>query len=86
MFIGHRRLYDAFVFQKDAHLAQPGALMLMFMLSFDLVSPRTVERLKQKPQTQQVIHFFQEAGYGLRPGNESIDRFERTWWRPFITR
>ena len=84
MFIGHRRLYDAFVFQKDAHSVQPGTLM--FKPSSDLVSPRTLERLKQEPQTQQVIHFFQEAGYGLRPGNESIDRFERTWWRPFITR
>jgi len=86
MFIEHKRLYDAFIFQKDAHLAQPGTLMLMFMLSSDLVSPRTLERLKQKPQTQQVIHFFQEAGYGLRLGNESVECFERTSCRPFITR
>ena len=54
----------------------------MFMLSSDFVTPRTVERLKQKPQTQQVIYFFQEARCGLRPGNENIDRFERTRWRP----
>src|SRR5713226_8538449 len=59
---------------------------LMLMLSSSLVSPRTGERLKQKPQTQQVIHFFQEAGYGLRFGNESIDCFERTRWQSLITR
>jgi hypothetical protein len=59
---------------------------LIFMLSSDLVSPRTVEGLKQKPQTQQVIHFFQEAGYGLRFGNESVDRIERSRWQALISR
>jgi hypothetical protein len=63
-------------------LVQPGTLMLK--LDSDLISPRTLERLEQNPQTQQVIYFFQKARYGLRPGNESIDRLERTRRRLLI--
>jgi len=61
-------------------------MFMMFMMRSNLVSPRTGKRLKQKPQTQQVIHFFQEVGYGLRFGNESIDCVERTRWQQLISR
>jgi hypothetical protein len=32
MFFEHKRLYDAFVFQKDAHPVQPGTLMMFRLL------------------------------------------------------
>jgi hypothetical protein len=46
MFFEHKRLYDAFVFQKDAHPVQPGSLM-MFRLSSNLFSPQTFAQMKQ---------------------------------------
>jgi hypothetical protein len=48
MFFEHKRLYDAFVFQKDAHPVQPGTLRFrMFRLISDLFSPQTFEQMKQ---------------------------------------
>jgi hypothetical protein len=70
MLIEHRAFTMPLFFRK---MLLGSAGHLMFMLSSDLVSQGTVERLKQKPQTQQVIYFFQEAGYGLPLGNESVD-------------